>query len=646
MSMGRRNTSWRRPAFPTSWRVILTAAVLATVCLLVPAGRTLAQTPNPEVRILAAADLDSEIARLAMLRFGPIGRPDYLTLPRPLAAGDAYLYRTAFEAAARGEREAMERALGGTADRRLQAHVRAEYLLSPASRPGFAELAGWLRDNPRHPSAPAVYALASSQAPKGKLRSLTVPAVASAAPRIAVATDLGPGKDIPAPPGRADLGRKDLAAREKLRARLNNHIRAAELDSAERLLGPEAGRLLSPAELDYYKLRIAAGLFARDGEERAYDLAAAAAARSGDTQPRAHWVAGLAAFATSRFDLAASHFETLARLPRAHSWEISAAAFWAGRSNLHARKFDAVDPWFEVAAEHPRSFYGLLASRALSRTLPFDWEAPEVEPEQIAELARHPVAQLALMLVQVGQPERAEAEFARLVDTVPDTMRPTIFVVVLRANLPRLASQLGRRLAAGDGRRFEAAAYPVPPWQPSQGFSIDPALIYAFMRQESRFDPHAVSPAGARGLMQIMPKTAAQLHGAPVPVARLHDPVFNITLGQRYIAQLLESETVEGDLIRLAASYNAGPQTVLRWKQRRDLRERDIRDDALLAIETLPSPETRHFITRVLYSYWMYSERLGQPAPSLDAVAEGRWPSYVPPVFLTARASPGNAKDR
>ncbi|MBM3956397.1 MAG: lytic transglycosylase domain-containing protein, partial [Planctomycetes bacterium] len=126
----------------------------------------------------------------------------------------------------------------------------------------------------------------------------------------------------------------------------------------------------------------------------------------------------------------------------------------------------------------------------------------------------------------------------------------------------------------------------------------------------------------------------------------LHDPSFNMTLGQRYLLQLLESEPVGGDLIRLAASYNAGPGTVVRWKQRRDQRDAETREDALLAIETLPSPETRHFITRVLYSYWMYSERMGQPAPSLDAVAQGAWPSYVPPVFLTARATGPNAKDR
>lgn len=622
------------------------AAVVAA-CLLFPADRSLAQTPIADARVLATADADSDLARTAMLRFGPIGRPDYLTLPRPLAAGDAELYRLAFDAATRGDRAGMDRFLAETTDRRLRAHVQAEYLLSAEQRASFAEMAAWLRDNARHPSASAVYALAASRAPKGKLRALTQPVTATGGtPRVALATDLGPGKDIPAPAGRTDLARKDMAARDRLRARINGHIRTAELDTAEKLLGAEARRLLSAAEIDYFKVRIAAGLFARDDEQRAYDLAAAAAQRSGDSQPRAHWVAGLAAFANSRFDVAAGHFTTLAQLPAAHPWEVSAAAFWAGRSNLLGQRFTEVDRWLAIAAEHPRSFYGLLANRALSRTLPFNWEAPEVDSDRIAALARHPTAQMALMLVQVGQPERAEGELSRLVDSVPDAEQPAIFVVAMRANLPRLATQLGRRLAAGDGRRFEASAYPIPPWQPSQGFSLDPALIYAFMRQESRFDPKAVSPAGARGLMQIMPRTAAQLNGGPVSPARLHDPVFNITLGQRYLTQLLESDSVEGDLIRLAASYNAGPQTVVRWKQRRDQRDQDVRDDALLAIETLPLPETRHFITRVLYSYWMYAERLGQPAPSLDAVAEGRWPSYVPPVFLTARASPGNAKDR
>jgi soluble lytic murein transglycosylase-like protein len=421
-------------------------------------------------------------------------------------------------------------------------------------------------------------------------------------------------------------------------------MRAAELDKAEAAVrSAEGRRLLTEAEQDHFLTRIAAGLFARDDEAGALRISREAAARS--NAPRAYWVAGLAAFALEDFASAAGHFEDLARLPRAHAWEVSAAGFWAARSHLRAKRFDRVDPWLEVAAKHPRSFYGLLAIRSLGRGMPFNWEMPETTQEQISALQRHPAGQRGFMLLQAGQQARAEAEFARLAEAAPRDQRTALFAVALRANLSGLAARLGRD-SGEDTRPFDSSAYPIPPWQPSEGFAVDPALVYAFIRQESRFDPRAVSPAGARGLMQLMPRTAAMLNGGPVRSARLHDPSFNMTLGQRYLQQLLESEPVGGDLIRLAASYNAGPGTVVRWKQRRDQRDEETREDALLAIETLPSPETRHFITRVLYSYWMYSERMGQPAPSLDAVAQGAWPSYVPPVSLTARAIGPNAKDR
>ncbi|MBM3523292.1 MAG: lytic transglycosylase domain-containing protein, partial [Alphaproteobacteria bacterium] len=432
-----------------------------------------------------------------------------------------------------------------------------------------------------------------------------------------------------------------------LKRQIHTLIRAAELDRAEGLVvAASSGRLLNDTEIDHYKTRIAAGLFARDDEKRALRLAAAAASRSGDQLPRSHWVAGLAAFGESRFVEAAGHFETLARLPKASNWDSAAAAFWAGRSHLRARNFTEVTLWFEVAAGHPRSFYGLLASRALGRPFPFNWDAPSVSAEDIAAIRRTPNGQRGLMLLLVDQPTRAEAEFARVAAESGGELQRVLLSIAMRTNMVGLLTRIGRGLVDADGRRYEATNYPIPPWQPRDGFSVDPALVYAFMRQESRFDARAVSRAGARGLMQLMPATAASVNGSPVPAAQLHDPVFNVTLGERYISQLLQSETVGGDLIRLMASYNAGPQTVLKWKLRRDLREEDVRDDALLAIETLPSPETRHFITRVLYSYWMYSERMGQPTPSLDAVAEGRWPTYVAPTFLTARASASNAQDR
>jgi soluble lytic murein transglycosylase len=642
MSGSLSNTSRRRAALLTDWRGPIVLAAFAAAFGLF-SGPSRAVTPPPETMTLPS---EPPVEGAAAVRFSPILRPSPMALPKLLSAEDTDAYRQAFAAAGRGDAAAMSRHLRQVGDTRIVGHVKAEYLLGAGTRASFAELAQWLHDHADLPDAPAVHALALSRAPKGKPRSLPRPHLTG---RIAqgVVTDLGPGKEPPAPPGRAGLAPREATARDRLKIQINTSIRSAELDRAETLaLGNEARRLLSEAEIDYFRTRIAAGLFARDEEKRAYDLASAAARRSGDQVPRAHWVAGLAAFAQSRFETAAGHFETLARTPRVSSWEISAAAFWAARTHLHDRNFDRVTHWLVVAADHPRSFYGLLALRLLGQTLPFNWESPGATREEIAALRRLPGGTRAFLLIEVGQPNRAETELAALSDNGNRSLQRAMLAVALRSNMVGLATRLGRGFAAEDGRRFEATTYPIPPWQPSDGFLLDPALIYAFMRQESRFDPRAVSPAGARGLMQLMPGTAKLLHGAPVPPARLHNPVFNVTLGQRYLVQLLESETVGGDLIKLAASYNAGPQTVVRWKQRRDQREEDVRDDALLAIETLPSPETRHFITRVLYSYWMYAERLGQPAPSLDAVAEGRWPGYVPPVFLTARASPGNAKDR
>src|SRR3546814_18015077 len=96
----------------------------------------------------------------------------------------------------------------------------------------------------------------------------------------------------------------------------------------------------------------------------------------------------------------------------------------------------------------------------------------------------------------------------------------------------------------------DAALYPIPPWQPASGFTVDRALIYAMMRQESGFNTRALSPDGARGLMQLMPRTASYIaqnrryHGN----ARheLYDTSATLDLGQRSIAYLLVHERVPG----------------------------------------------------------------------------------------------------
>ena len=130
------------------------------------------------------------------------------------------------------------------------------------------------------------------------------------------------------------------------------------------------------------------------------------------------------------------------------------------------------------------------------------------------------------------------------------------------------------------------------------------------------------SGAGAAGLMQLMPATAAAMGGR---AARdiLHVPEANLALGQKYLAKLMSEEPINGNLLLLAAAYNAGPGKLGQW-----LATIRHNDDPLLFIEALPSRETRTFVERVMTNFWIYRSRMGQSSPSLDAVATGIWPVY------------------
>ncbi len=187
--------------------------------------------------------------------------------------------------------------------------------------------------------------------------------------------------------------------------------------------------------------------------------------------------------------------------------------------------------------------------------------------------------------------------------------------------------------------------YPLPDWEPEGGFVIDRALLFAFMRQESKFRSRAVSRVGASGLMQVMPATASYVTGDRSlrwRRSRLYDPAFNMAVGQRYITHLLDLEPVGRSLVLLAVAYNAGPGNLLRWR-----RQLKTGEDPLLFIEAIPVAETRDYVERVLANLWLYRLQMGQDTPSLDALAAGAWPIYEPldgePAPALAAAALGQA---
>ena len=158
-------------------------------------------------------------------------------------------------------------------------------------------------------------------------------------------------------------------------------------------------------------------------------------------------------------------------------------------------------------------------------------------------------------------------------------------------------------------------AYGVEIAESAQGNQIDTSWILAIARQESAFTPDARSPAGAMGLMQLMPRTAKETaKRAKVRYKGSHqltEPELNLKLGSYYLASL--SRRYAGHRVLASAAYNAGPGRVNSWLEQRQ----DLPID--IWIETIPFDETRNYVQNILSFSVIYSDMLGLPKQLLRA---------------------------
>jgi soluble lytic murein transglycosylase len=541
-------------------------------------------------------------------------------VPSVLRPIEALRYGRIFLVQEKGDWSLADREIAALGDRRLMGHVLAQRFLHPKWRSSYAELTDWLANYADHPHAPALHRLATARTPKGQTapKPLVLPKVA-----VFGTSDFEPVY-------RSAVARDDDERRraDQLRARIDARIKAGDLDEAAHLLSKADGDpLLDEVEFDRERAAVAAAFYAFGNDKQAYRLAAAAANRSRAFVTAADWTAGLAAWRLGDMTAAQRHFEALARSETASSWKSSAGAYWASRAFLRGRKPTRVNEMLALASRHPHTFYGMLANRQLGRQSDFGWDAPPLSAVELSELMRIPGVVRAIALAEAGAFTRADLELGQAYRVADGRLAGALLGLASRIETPSMQLRLAGARGV-DGRRFDAALFPIPPWEPEGGFSVDRALIYGFMRQESGFRAGAKSHAGAHGLMQIMPKTASFIEGdatyEDAGKSRLLAPRHNMALGQKYLAHLLDDDSVRGNLFMLAAAYNAGPGTLKRW-----LKTVKFDDDPLLFIESIPSRETRIFIERVVANFWIYRERLNQDSPSLDAVAVGLWPYYV-----------------
>jgi soluble lytic murein transglycosylase-like protein len=333
------------------------------------------------------------------------------------------------------------------------------------------------------------------------------------------------------------------------------------------------------------------------------------------------WIAGLAAYRLADYAQAQDYFAQIAHDPEEDAWLRAASAFWASRSAGALGDGAASNEFLRLAALSPQTFYGMIAQRQLQlaanvastgRLIPASYTR-QPEPQLARFTAGNDRAHRAAALAQIGRFEEARQELRVGLATARTPADRSLWKALTQTlgASPMQAARPGYQLLGG--------AYPIPNFAPAAGFTIDRSLVYAIAWQESRFNPTAVSPKGAMGLMQLMPASAAEVtgnDGLKSKPTKLFDPAVNLEAGQGYLTWLME-RSVGYDLFRTVAAYNGGPGAV----QKAVSQVGD--DDPLLLIECLPAQETRDYVEKVVASYWTYKRMFGEDAKSLDAIALG-----------------------
>jgi len=299
--------------------------------------------------------------------------------------------------------------------------------------------------------------------------------------------------------------------------------------------------------------------------------------------------------------------------------------YWAGRAALSASRFQDATAYFQRAAAYPELFYGQLALERLGRSVP---APPAAMPQYVTT-----------QLQRTAFNSRRLVQAIRLLGQQGRSTEQALFVKALAESLDNdadrnlaveLGQQIGRQdLAVWTARmaRVKGSMFYVRQAYPTLNASVSGelwSLAHGISRQESSFDPYAVSHAGARGMMQLMTGTAreqAGKMGVSYDGYRLiSDPSYNVMIGSSYFQRMLN---IWGGNVPLAvASYNAGSGNVGKWvRQYGDPRSQV---DVLKWIEAIPYVETRAYVQRVIENSVVY-DSLRSTQPQQTAVHVSRY---------------------
>ncbi len=325
------------------------------------------------------------------------------------------------------------------------------------------------------------------------------------------------------------------------------------------------------------------------------------------------WLAGWIAL---RFlhnpKLAYGHFQRLHNIV-VKPMSISRASYWLGVTAQVLKDRELSHKWFREAAAFNFTFYGQMAMIEMKKTdlaLP---PMPKITADAKSYYAKNELARATNLFIKHNRLESALLYAKAAIATAKNAGETALIVSSIRNSNNRVYVTEIAKAAAQKGFLMVKDNYPTPYKVPHS--KIEKPLTYSIMLKESMFSPSAISYANAHGLMQLQPPTACKMAKKlkhKCNVKRLTtDPIHNITLGNKYLEELLEQ--YNGSYILAAAAYNAGPEPVQRWIQRNgDPRKFKDIHQVIHWIESIPYYDTRDYVQRILESVQIYREIIGQ----------------------------------
>jgi soluble lytic murein transglycosylase len=418
-------------------------------------------------------------------------------------------------------------------------------------------------------------------------------------------------------------------------------LRQAGRDDAARelMLARGAARLGRAEKWWPHRETLARQAFRQGLVREAYRLARDHGMSPGPDYAEAEWLAGWYAL---RFvddpNAALQHFM---RMQDAVRYPVSKArgAYWAGRASEVLGQTQAAQRWYGEAARHTAVYYGQLAAERIGRPV-LELPNPAGEQKDLTAFEARDIVRATRLLAAVDRTLRVKHFMLRLGELAEQPGQ--------HALVTRLATELNRpELAVRTAKQAARQGVVLPLGYPTIKFPAgggpEVALLHALSRQESEFHIEAVSHAGARGLMQLMPGTAKEVAkklGLGYQLGWLtSDPVYNMTLGSAYLDELLRK--YNGNYAMALAGYNAGPGRVQRWMaDNGDPRLTEV--DVIDWVEAIPIQETRNYVQRVIENLQVYRARISGKPVRLTVNQDLKRPNGVTAVCAgtTAVATP------